>query len=167
MGVVTGSGGGCDIIADSADPEGMEIPDFADKTVEAITPLLPDFANVRNPLDVTGFAMANRSGGGSLNAMDETLNIVLEDPNLDLVLYAGVQAPPVPPPPDNPLAANFEPRLDWLAERMSTARIPVVPITMMAVDQGAWGVRSWSSGVFTRPRGLTRASRRWASRCAG
>ena len=152
LGVVTGSGGGCDIIADSADPEGLEIPDFSEKTVEAITPLLPDFANVRNPLDVTGFAMANRAGGGSLNAMDETLNIVLEDPNLDLILYAGVQAPPVPPPPDNPLAANFEPRLDWLAERMSTARIPVVPITMMAVDQGAWGVaKLLERGIYTAP----------------
>ena len=62
--MVTGSGGGCDIIADSADPEGLEIPDFSEKTVEAITPLLPDFANVRNPLDVTGFAMANRPAAG-------------------------------------------------------------------------------------------------------
>ena len=42
----------------------LEIPDFSEKTVDAITPLLPDFANVRNPLDVTGFAMANRSGAG-------------------------------------------------------------------------------------------------------
>ena len=58
--MVTGSGGGCDIISDSADPEGLEIPEFTQKSVDAITPLLPDFANVRNPLDVTGFAMASR-----------------------------------------------------------------------------------------------------------
>ena len=38
--------------------------------------------------------------------MDQTLNIVLEDPNLDLVLYAGVN-PPVAPPADDSLARNF------------------------------------------------------------
>ena len=148
---MTGSGGGCDIISDSADPEGLEIPEFTEKTIDAITPLLPDFANVRNPLDVTGFAMASRSGE-SLNAMDETLDIVIEDPNLDLVLYAGVNAPPTAPTPDNPLAQGFEPRLAWVAERMKNARIPVVPISMMAVDQGPWGVgKLLEHGIYVAP----------------
>ncbi len=108
LGVVTGSGGGCDIISDSADPEGLEIPEFTQKSVDAIIPLLPDFANVRNPLDVTGFAMASRSGE-TLNAMDKTLDIVIEDPNIDLVLYAGINAPPTAPLPDNPLAQASSP----------------------------------------------------------
>jgi acetate---CoA ligase (ADP-forming) len=151
LGVVTGSGGGCDIISDSADPEGLEIPEFTQKSVDAIIPLLPDFANVRNPLDVTGFAMASRSGE-TLNAMDKTLDIVIEDPNIDLVLYAGINAPPTAPLPDNPLAQGFEPRLAWVAERMKTARIPVVPISMMAVDQGAWGMEKLlEHGIYVAP----------------
>ncbi len=151
MGVVTGSGGGCDIISDSADPEGLEIPEFTQKSIDAITPLLPDFANVRNPLDVTGFAMASRSGE-TLNAMDKTLDIVIEDPNIDLVVYAGISAPPTAPTPDNPLAQGFEPRLEWVANRMKTARVPVIPISMMAVDQGPWGMEKLlEHGIYVAP----------------
>ena len=54
MGVLTASGGACDIIADAASAQGIEIPDFAPRTEAAITPHLPPFASARNPLDVTG-----------------------------------------------------------------------------------------------------------------
>ena len=103
LGVVTGSGGGCDIIADSADPEGLEIPDFA-KTVEAITPLLPDFANVRNPLDVTGFAMATGGRVAERHGRDARHRDGRSQYGPGPVRRGS--APPSAPPPDNPLAAN-------------------------------------------------------------
>ena len=53
MGVVTTSGGACDLIADRATAEAIEIPPFAPETEAAITPHVPPFAAVRNPIDVT------------------------------------------------------------------------------------------------------------------
>ena len=40
MGVVSGSGGGNDMIADMASAQDIVIPEFAPQTVEGITPLL-------------------------------------------------------------------------------------------------------------------------------
>ena len=61
MGVLSASGGSCDIIADAASTEGLQIPDFALPTAAAITQHLPPFASAHNPLDVTGFGLANVS----------------------------------------------------------------------------------------------------------
>ena len=64
MGVLTLSGGSCDIIADAASAQGLAIPAFADETgPAAIGAHLPLFASAQNPLDVTGFGtLANLSG---------------------------------------------------------------------------------------------------------
>jgi acyl-CoA synthetase (NDP forming) len=63
MGVLTLSGGSCDIIADAASAQGVAIPDFSAQTQAAIGALLPPFASPHNPLDVTGFGtLANLSG---------------------------------------------------------------------------------------------------------
>src|SRR5207344_251201 len=49
MGVLTASGGSCDIIADAASTEGLQIPAFAQPTTAAITQHLPPFASAHNP----------------------------------------------------------------------------------------------------------------------
>ena len=65
MGVLTPSGGACDIIADAASAQGIEIPEFSPRTEEAIAAYLPPFASPRNPLDVTGYGvLANLTGRG-------------------------------------------------------------------------------------------------------
>src|SRR5437763_1915165 len=51
MGVLTLSGGSCDIIADAASAQDLDIPAFADETATAIGALLPPFASAQNPLD--------------------------------------------------------------------------------------------------------------------
>ncbi len=50
---LTFSGGACTIIADAAEPLGIELPDLDEATGDAIRALLPSFAAVRNPLDVS------------------------------------------------------------------------------------------------------------------
>ncbi len=45
MGVLTASGGACDIIADAASAQGIEIADFSPETEDAIGAYLPPFAN--------------------------------------------------------------------------------------------------------------------------
>ncbi|GGK74685.1 acetate--CoA ligase family protein [Mangrovihabitans endophyticus] len=97
MGVVTASGGACDIIADRCADEGIEIPDFAPSTVSRLSEALPAFAAVRNPLDITGFTLADAKAAAS-GVGDVALNAVVDDPGVDFVFNA--VAVPVDPPPD-------------------------------------------------------------------
>jgi acetate---CoA ligase (ADP-forming) len=140
MGVLTLSGGSCDIIADAASAQGVAIPAFSAGTEAAIGALLPPFASARNPLDVTGFGtLANLSGkNGPLTAVDHALDIAVQDPNLDFVLFSGVTLPEVRPP-DEEAARALETRVDWLAERMGSAPIPIIPVASTCVNVSDYG----------------------------
>jgi acetate---CoA ligase (ADP-forming) len=132
MGVLTASGGACDIIADRASARGIEIPPFSADTTQAIAAKLPSFATARNPLDVTGYVLAN-ARTTTLTAIDHALDVAVEDPGLDFVLFTGVTLPDARPP-DEAAAGLLEARLDWLAERLQSAPIPVIPIASTCVD---------------------------------
>ena len=146
MGVLTLSGGSCDIIADAASAQGVAIPDFSAQTQAAITALLPPFASPHNPLDVTGFGvLANLSGRtGPLTAVDHALDIAVQDPNLDFVLFSGVTLPEARPP-DEDAARILETRVEWLAMRMGSAPIPVIPVGSTCVN-----VSDYGRGLLTR-----------------
>ncbi|HET9967970.1 MAG TPA: acetate--CoA ligase family protein [Streptosporangiaceae bacterium] len=153
MGVLTLSGGSCDIIADAASAQDLQIPAFADETATAIGALLPSFASAQNPLDVTAFGtLANLSSRtGPLGAVDHALDIAVHDPNLDFVLFCGVTLPEVRPP-DETMASALETRVEWLAGRMAAAPIPVIPAATTCLDVSAYG-----RGLLTR-HGLTMLS---------
>jgi acetate---CoA ligase (ADP-forming) len=136
MAVLTASGGACDIIADRAADAGLEIPEFAPHVAEAIAAHLPPFASARNPLDVTGYVLANQRTG-ALTAIDHALDAVLTDPGIDFVLLSSVTAPPTRPP-DERVAALVEERIEWLADRIATAPIPVVTTSTTCVDVGPY-----------------------------
>lgn len=57
IGVVSISGGACDIVADLADSVGAQLPELAPATTAALTEKMPDFGHVHNPLDITGAAI--------------------------------------------------------------------------------------------------------------
>ncbi len=100
MGVLTASGGACDIIADRAAAHGIEIPPFAAATAAAIAPHVPPFAQVRNPLDVTGYFLANQRTS-ALTAIDHALDAAVHDPGLDFVFFSGLTLPDVKPADDD------------------------------------------------------------------
>jgi acetate---CoA ligase (ADP-forming) len=131
MGVLTSSGGACDIIADRASAEGIEIPPFAAQTTTAIAANLPSFAAVRNPLDCTGYVLAN-ARTSALTAIDHALDAAVDDPGLDFVLSAGLAIPEARPP--DPAATMLEDRVAWVADRMAAAPIPVIPLSMTCTD---------------------------------
>ncbi len=132
MGVLTASGGACDIIADRASEQGIEIPPFGQATTEAIAAHLPSFAAAKNPLDVTGYVLAN-ARTSPLTAIDHALDAALADPGLDFVVFTGFTIPDTRPA-DERLAALLESRIDWLARRVSTAPIPAIPLSLTCVD---------------------------------
>ena len=137
MGAVTASGGACDLIADRATAEGIEIPPFSEATASAIASHLPPFADVRNPLDVTGYFLANRRTS-FLTAADLALDQAADDPGLDFVLFSGLTMPDARPP-DETLAAAIEGRVAWLAERTGSAPIPVIPVSYTCIDLSDYG----------------------------
>ena len=136
MGVLTASGGACDIIADRASAEGIEIPPFGPATTEAIAAHLPSFANARNPLDVTGYVLAN-ARTSPLTAIDYALDAAVNDAGLDFAVFTGFTVPEVRPP-DETAAKLLESRVNWLAERVHSAPIPVLPMGMTCTDQSGY-----------------------------
>lgn len=57
VGVVSISGGACDIIADLAADVGMSLPELDPATRDALAEVMPAYGTVQNPLDVTGAAV--------------------------------------------------------------------------------------------------------------
>jgi acetate---CoA ligase (ADP-forming) len=137
MGVVTASGGACGIIADRASAQGIAIPPFTAGTVEAITAHLPPFAAAGNPLDVTGYLLAN-ARTEALSPVDHALDAAVADPGLDFVLFNGLVVPDARPPDEN-MAARLEERVRWLGERIASAPIPVIPVGSTCVDVSGYG----------------------------
>jgi acetate---CoA ligase (ADP-forming) len=57
IGIVSISGGACDIVADRADDLGADLPELASSTRDALAAIMPAYGTVQNPLDVTGAAV--------------------------------------------------------------------------------------------------------------
>ncbi|MQA84515.1 MAG: CoA-binding protein [Streptosporangiales bacterium] len=131
MGVVTASGGACDIIADRADDKGIEIPEFAPSTTAALREVVPPFAGVRNPLDVTGYALADVRARPATPAED-ALDVVTKDPGIDFVLC--MLTVPEAPPPDSSVRAMQERRISTVAAIVERSPIPVITMGTTCSD---------------------------------
>jgi len=59
IGIVSISGGACDIVADRAEDLGAPLPELAGPTRGALAQIMPAYGTVQNPLDVTGAAIIN------------------------------------------------------------------------------------------------------------
>jgi acyl-CoA synthetase (NDP forming) len=79
IGIVSISGGACDIVADRAEDLGAELPELAVGTVDALTAIMPDYGTVQNPLDVTGAALIDRT------IFTRAIQVMSEDPSVGIV----------------------------------------------------------------------------------
>lgn len=114
---VTPSGGNCELLADRAAADGLELPEFDEATRQELTEVLPAFSNPHNPLDVTGYVVVDPTI--SLRALDI---VGRHAPGAyDMVLYATTVPRIAPPDP-----APFERRMDELAEAIGRIDVPVV-----------------------------------------
>jgi acyl-CoA synthetase (NDP forming) len=82
VGVITTSGGAGSLAADHCAAHDLELPELGSSARERLTPLVPDFGAVANPVDVTA-QLFNREGAAQ--ALGEVCTIVAEDPDIDLV----------------------------------------------------------------------------------
>ena len=126
---VTPSGGACDLLADRASSEGLELPEFPAATLQALTEFLPSFSNPHNPLDVTGYVVVDpRLSFGALE-------IVAKEAagNYDMILYA-TSLPRIAPKDLKPMVD----RLDALASARQRIPVPLLLQTSVVSDQPSY-----------------------------
>ena len=122
---VTPSGGACDLLADRASSEGLELPEFPAATLQALTEFLPSFSNPHNPLDVTGYVVVDP------RLSFEALQIVAKEAagNYDMILYA-TSLPRIAPKDLKPIVD----RLDALASARQRIPVPLLLQTSVVSD---------------------------------
>ena len=122
---ITNSGGACDLLADLASDEQLELPEFSPETLEELGRFLPSFSNPHNPLDVTGYVVVDPK------LALRSLEIVGRDiaGSYDMVLYSTTIPLSAPPNP-----ALIEDRLDALVEAKKTLAVPLVLQTQISSD---------------------------------
>jgi acyl-CoA synthetase (NDP forming) len=84
IGVASVSGGACGIYADLAERHGLDVSPYSEETGEALRAVLPDFATILNPLDVTGATVSDPT------LWARTMPILHRDPTKGLAVAATV-----------------------------------------------------------------------------
>lgn len=145
--VVTASGGACDIIADRASDEGLEMPPFSDTTTTLLKEYLPVFANVQNPLD-TAAVDTYRETGTAAVPMDVVAEIASKDPNVDFVLYMAFNVVPQTKPAEPERGRNVA-RMAYVGEMLRNAPIPMIPISLSCMEAGPFARELYDrNGIF-------------------
>lgn len=80
LGIVSMSGGMCEIAADDAAALGVPVPELSDATVARLRETLPDFGTPHNPLDMTGAAMLKPE------LFEQSLEAMAADPRFAAVM---------------------------------------------------------------------------------
>jgi acyl-CoA synthetase (NDP forming) len=120
MGVVTSSGGGCNIIADLASLNSLALPAWQDETRAKLAEHLPEFASILNPLDTTGFGHA-RARPRPTKAEDDLMEIAVEDDGIDFMFSMMT-----PLPDERPEDPTFiETRMKIIGEIVAAAPVPI------------------------------------------
>jgi acetyltransferase len=76
--VITNAGGPGIMAADAIEREGLSFAKLTDETISKLASKLPKAANLYNPIDVLGDALADR--------YEFAIDVVLDDPNVDAIL---------------------------------------------------------------------------------
>jgi acyl-CoA synthetase (NDP forming) len=132
IGVVSISGGACDMVADHAADLGAPLPVLAPATRAALTGILPDFGTVQNPLDITGAAVIDPG------IFTRCIEAMSADPSVGVVAVV------------NPLPWHGD-RRPWAGQALAdaigagarAARVPVV-----CVNQVMQPITDYTRGVM-------------------
>jgi acyl-CoA synthetase (NDP forming) len=118
LAVMSVSGGAGVLIADEAEVQGLSLPAFSARTVDALRPVLPSFAQPANPVDLTGNVVQNTP------SISQAFAAVGGDPNVDaIVLFVGLM---------HSIAHAFT---ETLQAARRTIRQPIVVVWIGALPQ--------------------------------
>jgi len=114
------SGGACDILADRAADEGLDIPAFAPETTEKLAGVMPGYGTVHNPLDVTGAAIIDPT------IWTRAIEAAGNDPSVGSVLMInGI------PTEDSPTATLQRPTYAAIAAGAERSAVPVIWVSQV------------------------------------
>ena len=148
MAAVTASGGACDIIADRASDEGLELPAFSPETRAALAAYLPTFATVQNPLDTAAVDTLRETGTAAV-PMDVVAEIVSRDPNIDFVLYLGFNVVPQIRPDDAAEAEKQTARMVHVRSMLDASPVAIVPVSLSCMEVGPFAREIYdANGIF-------------------
>ncbi len=83
LGIFASSGGECGLIADLAEDTGVGLPALDGPARTALRPLIPDYGNLGNPLDLTA------GGWGQTDVYEAATRGLARVPGVDLVAFVG------------------------------------------------------------------------------
>jgi len=78
--IVSVLGGPAVIASDACERHGLRVPKLTEESIKRLRQILPPIASVTNPVDTTG------SVAGDINMFREALEVVCQDPNIDMVI---------------------------------------------------------------------------------
>ena len=146
VGVLSISGGSGIVFADRAIAGGLALPSFSETTLAALRKIIPAFGSIQNPADVTAGIF------NDMTLLTRTIEIVLEDPNVDqlCVLLASIPGAPATRAAEAIVAAakttNKPIHVGWSGRRaksedayalLEAARIAVIPTPVRLADAAA------------------------------
>lgn len=161
VGIVSISGGICEIAADRAHVEGIHLPALSATTRSELAAVLPAYATPDNPLDITGAAVTNT------DLFEHAVNILAREPSFSLLACMF----DVPTGSNNDWTLLYRESVASIGRAFSRSPIPVVlmshsnkPVSDMSrtlidaafpyvpggVDRGMRAIRNaiaWSEGV--------------------
>ncbi len=146
IGALSISGGSGIVFADRCVREGLVLPQFADKTVAALKKIIPTFGSSENPADVTAGIF------NDMGLLTKTLDIVLEDPNIDqlTIMLASIPGKPAAIAAEAIVAAakktNKPVNLAWSGRRskseeayliLEAANVPIISTPVRLAEAAA------------------------------
>lgn len=128
MGVVTGSGAMCALIADKAESLGLQMPTPDQSTVQALYDAgLPEYTTVNNPMDTTGYISVVPS------ILTKANQCFIDDPNFDFVVVNGSW-------PANQLMADMgQSTQATLIAQLTSSSKPVIPMSFLPTEVTEFG----------------------------
>lgn len=88
VGIISVLGGPAVIACDACEKHGLKVPRLSDESIRELRNILPPIASITNPVDTTGSALED------INMYTEALEIMCQDPNVDII----ISLPPLYPP---------------------------------------------------------------------
>ncbi|MBV7483570.1 acetate--CoA ligase family protein [Bordetella sp. BOR01] len=114
LGIYTFSGGTAALTTDIAGMANLPMAVFTDQTNAKLKSLLPDFANIANPVDTTADILRDQ------DAANECLRVICNDPNVGAVLF--------------PIPMDYGEVTDGIAQSIievsKSAPVPIIPVWM-------------------------------------
>lgn len=142
LGVVTASGGACEVLADRADVLGLSIPEFDPKTVRRLTDVVPPSGTTQNPLDITGNTVVRPT------LWTDAMKIVQADPSIDVVVLVTDFAKESP----HDIAGEMTRRSE-IAATIRASTKPVLVLSKALTDIAPWARELLSATGHPTPVG--------------